>query len=561
MSKKILLTSLATGTLVAPLLVQVPAAEADMLEIRSVTMRPATPVVGPSNSVRMVIDVVVRGASGPDGVTLEVEPAGRPGQGTAPPAPAPEEAQGVPVRPGVADDGADPAQYASGRFPSGSQQPPAPLVAPPGTPPAVSPFAPPVASSKQVKQAKHRHRQIKQVRPAAGAMPFGEGGRSYGSPRRPVEPEAAHPAAQDTPLTAVTLPAAGNTPLISTGAPPNRPATSAHAADRSAPDASSGPSAPADAQSASQAPADVRSASPDVQGASSDVQSVSPASADGWSASLASVHAQSAAPAFTAAQAAEDTPLTITDALADGQAATGARPASAEAAAKDAVPGSTGGRTELTAALTAPDARSCTGSAGETETTVEHVGRGRGAAAGAGTAPAGAYRTAPAYCPVARAEPYSADWQTWRFVPEKALDRWYPAGRWTVTATARSAEGGTVVRRTIFFLKRETTFGAVRAARIGAARGTPFGMVRVEGVLNRVDPKGVTDYAPFPGQRVEILYREPGGQAWSRAGLAVTGRTGRFTREVPGGPGGMWRFRYPGSAGHAPSFSTPRRVA
>ena len=29
------------------------------------------------------------------------------------------------------------------------------------------------------------------------------------------------------------------------------------------------------------------------------------------------------------------------------------------------------------------------------------------------------------------------DPETWRFVPDKSLSRWYPAGRWTVTATAR----------------------------------------------------------------------------------------------------------------------------
>ncbi|MFC4590029.1 hypothetical protein [Sphaerisporangium corydalis] len=49
----------------------------DRPAIRSVKVRPGAPVAGPKGAVRLVVEVVARGASGPRGVTLRVEPGGR----------------------------------------------------------------------------------------------------------------------------------------------------------------------------------------------------------------------------------------------------------------------------------------------------------------------------------------------------------------------------------------------------------------------------------------------------------------------------------------------------
>ncbi|WP_066936999.1 hypothetical protein [Microtetraspora fusca] len=53
---------------------QTPALADDELAIRSVTVQPGDPVVGPSGSVKLVVDVVARGARGDRGVTVKVEP-------------------------------------------------------------------------------------------------------------------------------------------------------------------------------------------------------------------------------------------------------------------------------------------------------------------------------------------------------------------------------------------------------------------------------------------------------------------------------------------------------
>jgi hypothetical protein len=45
--------------------------------IRSVRVRPRTPVAGPKGTVKLVVEVVARGAAGRDGVTLRVEPGRR----------------------------------------------------------------------------------------------------------------------------------------------------------------------------------------------------------------------------------------------------------------------------------------------------------------------------------------------------------------------------------------------------------------------------------------------------------------------------------------------------
>jgi hypothetical protein len=136
------------------------------------------------------------------------------------------------------------------------------------------------------------------------------------------------------------------------------------------------------------------------------------------------------------------------------------------------------------------------------------------------------------------------DWETWRFAPDKSLSRWYPAGRWTVTATAKGAGGTTVTGYAPFWLKRETRFGAVQAVRKGTE-------VQVDGVLKRVDPRGVVDYAPFAGQTVEILHRETAQAAWAPVATATSDAQGKFSRSVPDRQGGEWRIRFAGTGHYA----------
>ncbi|MEV0970545.1 hypothetical protein [Microtetraspora glauca] len=64
---------------------QTPASADDELAIRSVTVQPGDPVVGPSGSVKLVIDVVARGARGDNGVTVKVEPGPPPAASTGQP--------------------------------------------------------------------------------------------------------------------------------------------------------------------------------------------------------------------------------------------------------------------------------------------------------------------------------------------------------------------------------------------------------------------------------------------------------------------------------------------
>ncbi|MEU7454550.1 hypothetical protein [Streptosporangium roseum] len=143
--------------------------------------------------------------------------------------------------------------------------------------------------------------------------------------------------------------------------------------------------------------------------------------------------------------------------------------------------------------------------------------------------------------PAARA---AGEWETWRFQPEKRLSRWYPAGRWTVAVTARGADGGTVTEYAGFWLKREAKFSAVQAARKAAG-------VEVRGVLNRVDPQGYLDYAPFPGQTVEILHRATGQEEWTETAEATTDLQGHFLQTVTGRQGGEWRARFAGTGHYA----------
>ncbi|MBG0816853.1 hypothetical protein [Planomonospora sp. ID82291] len=145
-------------------------------------------------------------------------------------------------------------------------------------------------------------------------------------------------------------------------------------------------------------------------------------------------------------------------------------------------------------------------------------------------------------------------WRTWRFLPERRLNRWYPTGLWTVTATAKGQDGSRVVRHAGFRLRHATDFSALQVRR--ADRG-----VQIRGVLNRLDPEGYLDYAPFPRQPVEILHRPARGEEWTTVATATTDRGGRFVRKLRGHRGGEWRVRFPGTNRHAPETETVRRSA
>ncbi|MFS1302663.1 hypothetical protein ACLWA8_26505, partial [Streptosporangium longisporum] len=184
-------------------------------------------------------------------------------------------------------------------------------------------------------------------------------------------------------------------------------------------------------------------------------------------------------------------------------------------------------------------------------------GHDRGPALAPGPAPV---RPAPARLAPARpgtgtgAPAPGEGWETWRFVPEKSLSRWYPAGPWTVTVNAKAADGTRLTGYRGFLLKRLTRFGGVQVARQGPA-------VRVTGVLNRVDPQGHLDYAPFPDQPVEILHRPGREHGWTTVAEVVTDAHGRLARTVQGRTGGEWRLRFEGTSRYAPRVGVVHRVA
>ncbi|SPL87508.1 unnamed protein product [[Actinomadura] parvosata subsp. kistnae] len=148
------------------------------------------------------------------------------------------------------------------------------------------------------------------------------------------------------------------------------------------------------------------------------------------------------------------------------------------------------------------------------------------------------------------------DWQTWRFLPDKKLNRFYPAGTWTVTATAKGANGTTVTQYASFELKRESRLTAVRAEKSARAGG-----VRLRGSLTRVDPRGLTDYGPFAKQRLEVLWRPDESSAWQAVGEATTDAAGAFVGTVQGRTDGFWRVRFPGTGHYAADLSKARQIA
>jgi hypothetical protein len=104
MNKTGLLAVAAAGSLVVPMFPAVPAASAHAGEvaIKSILVRPEAPVVGPTESVRLVIDVVAKGVEGKKGVSIKVEP-GTPAQPAQGPDAGPPRGEVVigPAAPGV----------------------------------------------------------------------------------------------------------------------------------------------------------------------------------------------------------------------------------------------------------------------------------------------------------------------------------------------------------------------------------------------------------------------------------------------------------------------------
>lgn len=146
-------------------------------------------------------------------------------------------------------------------------------------------------------------------------------------------------------------------------------------------------------------------------------------------------------------------------------------------------------------------------------------------------------------------------WETWRFLPARGLNRYYPSGAWTITVTAADGDGRTVTERSTFYLRRETQLSSVRADKVKGARA-----VRLRGELSRVDPEGYRAYAPFPRQRLEVLYRAAPTASWAEVGTAVTRGSGRFMTTIQGRAKGYWRVRYPGTNHYATDLTTPWRI-
>ncbi|TDD14007.1 hypothetical protein [Nonomuraea diastatica] len=145
-------------------------------------------------------------------------------------------------------------------------------------------------------------------------------------------------------------------------------------------------------------------------------------------------------------------------------------------------------------------------------------------------------------------------WETWRFLPDKRLNRYYPTGAWTIAATATGPGGATVTEYESFQFRRDTKLASVRVD------GTAGGKVRLRGSLTRVDPRGLTDYGPFAQQTLDILWRADASSAWERIGEVRTDAAGSFATTVSGRTGGFWRVRYPGTGHYAADVSKIRQI-
>ncbi len=472
MTRSLLLVSLAAGSLTVP----VPAASAATEPaIRSITVRPSDPVVGAHGSVRLVIDVIAKGARGKDGVTVKVEPG-------APPV---REPQPRPVTPPIVS------------------QAPAP-VRPPAAPPAAPPAVPP--GQDQVRPPAQEP-----VRPPAqdaGSRPNQDA--AQGAAQVPAQGPAQE-AAADHAQTPVRD--AAQAPVLAPGKAPQDPAlTPVHAA-RPSPAVSPGPVP-------RPAPLAGSTAVPGSTGPKEDAQTA-----------LVPPRPAPLAPVVNGQPAATGQPV------ANGQPAANGRPA------VDAGPG--GGTTvndrPVAGGVQAPDQAPAAG--GKVGVRVEDTFPV--------IPPRIVWRLVPA--PPAR---MTDGWQTWRFLPDKRLNRYYPAGTWTITATAKGKDGTTVTQYASFELRRQTKLSSVRAEKSARTDG-----VRLHGSLTRVDPRGLTDFGPFAKQRLELLWRPDAKSPWETVGETTTDASGAFAGTIEGRTTGEWRVRYPGTGPYSADLSKIRQIA
>ncbi|GAA3651174.1 hypothetical protein GCM10022224_012580 [Nonomuraea antimicrobica] len=448
MSRSLLLVSLAAGSLTAPAPATAAASEP---EIRSITVRPAEPVVGARGSVRLVIDVIARGARGKDGVTVKVEPG-------APPAQAPE-------TPPIASPGQSPAQ-------------------PPAQSPAQPPAVPGQAPVQHPEQAPGQATARTPARPPVQAQILAPG-------QNPAQSQALSP-----PLTAAQA--------------------STHVPERTRPHTHAGtrPHAPSQVAAPVAGSGKVSTPSP-----------VAPGRGGPAGYPHTAGHSQSGPkqqPGTRYPQPGQAGP---------NRTSTNPRPVheypnhahvQPDAAVLDPQP--------FPAYAAAPKV----GIPGQVTPEIP---------------PRLVWRLTPS--------PYrmTDGWQTWRFLPDKRLNRFYPTGTWTITATAKGRDGATVTQYASFELKRETKLASVRAEKSAQADG-----VRLRGSLTRVDPRGLTDYGPFAKQRLEILWRPDTTSRWERVGETTTDAAGEFVGTVQGRTGGHWRVHYPGTGHYAPETSKSRQI-
>ncbi|MCK2216479.1 hypothetical protein MF672_022125 [Actinomadura sp. ATCC 31491] len=446
MTRGLLLASLAAGTLAAPAPASAAVAPAHSVfhrvptravapaygaepAIRAITVRPAEPVVGAHGSVRLVIDVVAKGARGKNGVTVKVEPGPPPGPllASKPPLPAEPPIARTPGRPPVIRT---PVRPPSPRTPD---QPPSSRT--PDQPPSVrSPAEPPSVRTPEEPPAVRAPEEP----PAA---------------RNPQEPPSARTPDQPPPVRTPEQPPSEQPP---SGYIPGQqpPGTTGPGTGPAAPGASS-PGA----------------FSPD-----------------------------------------------------------GAAPAGPPSAYAPAVQPATAGASANVSA---------TPQAGERPALPQRL----------------AWRRAAPSTPRPEAGT-SGGWETWRFLPDKKLSRYYPTGTWTVTATARGRDGRTVTEYAAFQFRRATRLSPVHTDQAKSGDG-----VRVRGTLTRVDPRGLTDYGPFGRQRLEILWRPDESAAWEPVGEAVTDAAGAYVSTITGRTKGYWRVRYPGTGHYASDATKSRQIA
>ncbi|MFI7636362.1 hypothetical protein [Nonomuraea sp. NPDC049400] len=172
--------------------------------------------------------------------------------------------------------------------------------------------------------------------------------------------------------------------------------------------------------------------------------------------------------------------------------------------------------------------------------------------------PVGAVRLAPSLALHATGALQAAPaggWETWRFLPDKRLNRYYPTGTWTITATAKGAHGATVTEYASFQLRRATKLTSVMAEKAGRSEG-----VRLSGSLRRVDPRGYTGYGPFAKQPLEILWRPDESSGWEKAGQTTTDASGAFETTVTDRTDGLWRVRYLGTGHYASDLSKSQQI-